>query len=319
MYFLYQVNSINKEINFTKLIEIILKYRKSKLEIKDYFKNNELDFVKSSVSAKYFFTILEKFNILKLTNLKNLKNQTILSPVRRGSTSVNINFFELCSENINLIDSMLSKYSIFKEVRKSELPSKLVSEIYNFIDKNIYDAIGEIYERDYSLVYNIYDYSINPNKCYDFEIKVNEAINMFYNVESEVVSGAGEPDFVARFKPNFPSLNNSKIFTGDTKSTKNKLMSINPGRLKQHMRKYKSDYTILITPKYTPSAKKDISGEKIVILSSLALSEVIKNFIKYDDKPSFKEFDEIIINNLGSDISDKFYKKASDIYGISYK
>lgn len=141
-------------------------------------------------------------------------------------------------------------------------------------------------------------------------------MNMFYNVESEVVSGAGEPDFVARFKSNFPSLDDSKIFTGDTKSTKNQLMSINPGRLKQHMRKYNSDYTILITPKYAPAAKKDIIGEKIVILSSLALSETVRNFIKYDNKLSFEEFNKIIVNNLGSDISDKFYNKVSDIYGI---
>ena len=60
------------------------------------------------------------------------------------------------------------------------------------------------------------------------------------------------------------------------------------------MKKYDSKFTILITPKYSPSAKKDIEDEKIVILSSMALSEMIRNFIKYEDKPNFKDFYDII-------------------------
>ncbi len=87
--------------------------------------------------------------------------------------------------------------------------------------------------------------------------------------------------------PEFPTNGNQKIFTGDAKSTKNQLTGINAGRLKQHMRKYHSSFTILVTPKYSPASKKDILGENIVILSSLALSEVTKQILTRSDRPDF--------------------------------
>ena len=316
MFFLYEVNSLTSVANFEELIFKILNYRNSNLEIKDYFKNNEDEFVKSAVSANYFLSILSKFNILyKKDKTKN--NQFILSGVRRDVTSISMKYFILNLNFIEIIDNLLKKYSIFGKTRKSELPSELISEIFNYVDKDIYKYIGIKEQKDYSLADNIYEYSIDPNKCYDFELKINQAMKLFYNIESEVVGGASEPDFVVRYNPNFPSRDGYKIFTGDAKATKNQLMGINPGRLKQHMFKYKSNFTILITPKYAPAAKNDIKGENIVILSSLALSEMTRNIIKYDDKPSFEPFYDIIISNLGDDISNKFYKKISEIYGIS--
>gem|GEM_PF-6179090 len=187
MFFLYNINNISDENTFENLIKEILLFRDSNLDIKDYFKNKESDFVKSYVSAMYFFRILEKFDILEINSSISLANQSIVSPARRDSTSININLFELKTDNIDLIDSMLTKYSIFEESRKSELPSELISEIYNFIDKDIYEILDIEYEIDYSLANDIYNYSINPDKWNDFEIKVNEAINMFYNIKSEVV------------------------------------------------------------------------------------------------------------------------------------
>ncbi len=316
MYFLYKIDFLNTENDFENLILKILNYRNSSVEIKNYFKGFEKEFVKSSASSKYFFKILENFNVLlEPDNLK--KNQSICSPLRRDATSINVKFFKLNETFVEIIDILLKKYSIFEKPRKSELPSELISEIFNYVDKDIYEYLEIKEEKDYSLADNIYDYSIDPNKCYDFELKINQAMRLFYNIESEVVGGASEPDFVARYEPNFPSKDNYKIFTGDAKATKNQLMGINPGRLKQHMNKYKSNFTILVTPKYAPAAKNDIKGENIVILSSLALSEITRNIIKYDDKPSFEPFYNIIISNLGDDVSSKFYEKVSEIYGIN--
>jgi len=312
MFFLYKTKKMLNIESYENIVKEILIYRKSNQEVKDYFKWQEDLFVKTCVSAKYFLTILNNFNILKFSD--NLKNQTILSPKRRDASSININHYLLNNKFDNVIDDLLLKYSIFEKTRDSILPSELATEIFNFLDDDIYNYIWIKKIQDFQLADDIYNYSINPDKCYEFEKKINQAMNKFFNVKSEVVWGSWEPDFVASYKPDFPDDNNKIIFTGDAKSTKNQLWSINPGRLKQHMKKYDSRFTILITPKYAPSAKKDIEDEKIVILSSMALSEMIRNFIKNEDKPSFKDFYEIIESNLWDDISDKFYKKIGELY-----
>jgi type II restriction enzyme len=318
MFFLYQIDKISSDEDFEFIIKNILDYRKSGLELKDYFVKENDSFVKSAVSAKYFLKILENFDILIQPDSIE-ENQFVLSSVRRDPTSINRKHLFLNNSFIKTIDSLLNRHSIFEQIRNSELPSELASEIFNYVDDEIYKDLNIEKNKDYTLADNIYNYSINPNKCYDFEIKINEAMNLFYDIKSEVVGGSSEPDFVAKYKPFFPDSIESKIFTGDAKSTKNQLQGINPGRLRQHMSKYNSNFTLLITPKYSPAAKKDIHGEKIVILSSLALSEVARNIIKNDDKPSFSPFYDIIINNLGEDVSDKFYNKMSEIYGISLK
>jgi type II restriction enzyme len=317
LYFLYKVDKLELEIEYEDTIKEILKFRKNCINFKDYFKDVTSDLVISASSGQYLVKILSKFNILYSN--ENNEYHTLLSPSRKDPTKINNNYYSLNPEYFNLIDKLLLKHSPFAKTRKSALPSELASEIFNFIDNEVYSDINETVDLDFSLANEIYEYSINPDKCYDFENKVNEAFNLFYNVNSEVVGGSGEPDFVARFKTNFPSIDNSIIFTGDTKSTKNQLMGINAGRIKQHMRKYDSEYTILITPKYSPATKKDIIGEKIVILSSLALSETVRNFIKYDQKPNYKDFNDIIIENLGTDVSEKFYNKIDEIYGLGIK
>lgn len=314
MFFLYELDSINQEFEYDQLVCAILNFRKYGSNIGSFFKDRERDFVKSIVSASYFFSILQKFGILQI--FSDLENQTILFPDRRDVTSVNVNQYQLSETFFSCIDFLLSKYSIFEIPRKNSLPSELITEIYNFVDLDVYWLIGETYQKNYSLADDIYNYSIDPTKCYDFEEKVSNAFNMFFNVTSEPVWWSGEPDFVARFKLNFPDIFWSIIFTGEAKSTKNTLNLINPGRLKQHMNKYCADYSILITPRYSPAAQRDIDWERIVILSSFVLSEMVRNFIKYWWKPDFFKFNELIQNNLWTDVSPLFYDLISQLYGV---
>ncbi len=317
MYFLYKLDELCWIEDYEELIWKILHFRGSNLEIKDYFRWNESDFIKCQCSASYCLWILKNFWFFTDATWVTRSNQSILSPNRRDATSVNINYIFLDSFFCPLIQELLEKYSIYEIPRNNPIPSDLISEIFNFIDDGLYTHLWMEKAQNTLLADEIYECSINPDKCYEFEIKINQAMRLFYNVKSEVVWWPSEPDFVASYMPEFPTNGNQKIFTGDAKSTKNQLTGINAGRLKQHMRKYHSSFTILVTPKYSPASKKDILGENIVILSSLALSEVTRQIQIRSDRPDFWPFYELIENNLWQDISEKFYAKIDEIYWIN--
>lgn len=54
-----------------------------------------------------------------------------------------------------------------------------------------------------------------------------------------------------------------------------------------------------------PAAKRDIKGNPIVIILASTFGEYLYNHIYHDLREiDYKDFDEIIVNNLGEDISD---------------
>jgi hypothetical protein len=67
-----------------------------------------------------------------------------------------------------------------------------------------------------------------------------------------------------------------------------------------------AEYTIVITPRYVPAVLKDIKNTKNVIITANTCSEYLYNSIVKDERNiDYKEINDIIINNLGTDISDK--------------
>lgn len=97
-----------------------------------------------------------------------------------------------------------------------------------------------------------------------------------------------------------------KKFAVDAKSTATKLTGINAGRLLEHRRKIGGEYTIVITPRYMPATKNDIRGTANVILLANTFAEYLYNCIEYDEREiDYTDFDEIILNNLGKDVSEQ--------------
>ncbi|MGN1130551.1 MAG: hypothetical protein ACI4Q8_04305, partial [Ruminococcus sp.] len=95
-----------------------------------------------------------------------------------------------------------------------------------------------------------------------------------------------------------------KKFAVEAKSTANKLPSINSGRLREHRNQIGGEYTIVITPRYVPAAKRDIQGNPIVIILASTFSEYLYNHVYHDVREiDYKDFDDIIVSNLGKDIS----------------
>jgi hypothetical protein len=114
--------------------------------------------------------------------------------------------------------------------------------------------------------------NIETGSSKQFEEVIEKAMNLFYDVKAKRISGAGNTDIECLY---IISENDKQKFNVDAKSTAKKLSWINPGRLKQHIGKTNARYCIVITPQYSPSAIRDIQGEKIFVLTSFSLSEFI--------------------------------------------
>ena len=121
---------------------------------------------------------------------------------------------------------------------------------------------------------------------------------MFYNIKAEKIGGAGNTDIECLY------ITKKKKFAVDAKSTKNKLSGINSGRLAGHRDKIAGEYTIVVTPRYVPAVLQDIYSSPIVIIRANTFSEFLYNCIDNDvRKIDYENFDNIIIANLGKDIS----------------
>lgn len=180
----------------------------------------------------------------------------------------------------------------------------VVKEIYSFYPRILLEEIGEevddIQVKLLQLPSLIEKYSNNHEggTAYLFEDVLAEGFNMFINVEAKQIGGAGHTDIECLY------IAKRKKFAVEAKSTANKLSGINSGRLREHRTEIGGEYTIVITPRYVPAAKRDIKGQPIVVVLASTFSEYLYNHIYHDVREvDYKDFDEIIINNLGTDVS----------------
>ena len=78
----------------------------------------------------------------------------------------------------------------------------------------------------------------------------------------------------------------------------------------EHREKIGGEYSIIVTPRYVPGVIRDIRNNPIVIIQSNTFSEYLYNYIDNDIREiDYEDFDSIIVNNLGKDIS----KNISDL------
>jgi type II restriction enzyme len=198
---------------------------------------------------------------------------------------------------------------------EQKLKLDVIKEIYNFYPKILLDEIGETKNFDILQVPKlISEFSKNKNNstAYKFEDILVEGFNIFIDVEAQKIAGSGNTDIECLY------ITENKKFAVEAKSTKNKLSLINDGRLQFHRDKIGAQYTIVITPGYVPAVLRDIKNTNSVIIKANTFSEFLYNSILEDERNiNYKEIDELIINNLGNDISDKVSNITINKFAIS--
>lgn len=315
---LYKIDSVKTKEKYNQIIESILKYRNSsEEEKKQKLINDATQFVKSYVSCNYLFNILKDLNIVNQEKEENaffIKSQNRVKP-----TSVSKRTIKLNAVYEQFIINYKNTNSVYEPTKKPEtLRSDWIREIYNSIPESLLKEIGEVdsmYTKYLQIPKLLMDSSIDPNKWSLFEEYITQSFNLFTDIKAERIGGPGQPDSLCHF------LKNNTLFCADGKSTQNKLSSVNDGRLKQHRELYKAKYTIVVTPDYVPSALSDIKGTDTCIITSHCFADLITKYIfklyKNREECSYEIFNQLLLNNLGTDLSEKIYKIIDDKLGIS--
>ena len=298
--------------SYEKLVGDILDLRKlSTLEMAMRFKADEHTYVKSVYEWEYYTqALLDQVGIInrytgdlicKLYHPTKTNSNSL--PTGRNAT---LGYITINYDVKPFIQKMIKEYSCFdKTVSLSDherLTIDCIKEVYSFYPQLLLNEIGESDELSklLELPKLIEEYSNNPENdtAYLFESVLTDGFNMFYNVNARKRGGAAHTDIECLY------LSKKKKFAVESKSTANKLLGINAGRLREHREEVGGEYTIVVTSRYVPATKRDIKGTPIVIVLASTFAEYLYNHIFHEIRDiDYKDFDDIIVNNLGTDIS----------------
>lgn len=305
------VKSINDD-TYEELVSDILELRsKSAEEIKDMYKVDEHTYVNAVYEWEYYtcklLSTIGIFNrhtgdfICKLFHPSKTGSKS--APTGRNAT---MGYVELTDNVRAFVIKMLAEYPFtaapVRLDEKDRMRLDIIKEIYSFYPQLLMQEIGEDDDltKYLELPKLIEEYSNNPENdtAYLFEEVLCEGFDMFINVETRRIGGAGHTDIECLY------LTKRKKFAVESKSTANKLGGISVGRLREHREEIGGEYTIVITPRYVPAAKRDIKGSPIVIILANTFAEYLYNHIFNDVRDiDYADFDNIIVNHLGEDVS----------------
>ena len=305
------VKSINDD-TYEELVSDILELRsKSAEEIKDMYKADEHTYVNAVYEWEYYtcklLSTIGIFNrhtgdfVCKLFHPSKTGSKS--APTGRNAT---MGYVELTDNVRAFVIKMLAEYPFtaapVRLDEKDRMRLDIIKEIYSFYPQLLMQEIGEDDDltKYLELPKLIEEYSNNPENdtAYLFEEVLCEGFDMFINVETRRIGGAGHTDIECLY------LTKRKKFAVESKSTANKLGGISVGRLREHREEIGGEYTIVITPRYVPAAKRDIKGSPIVIILANTFAEYLYNHIFNDVRDiDYADFDNIIVNHLGEDVS----------------
>ncbi|EAJ2282063.1 restriction endonuclease [Campylobacter upsaliensis] len=306
-YLVVFVEAINKNI-YENLVANTLSLRaKTHRQIADLFHSDSHTYVNAVYEWDYYTS-----NLLCSAGILQKTSGEIITHLQHGNT----NTFRKITSNSVAITHSLKDFVLKLEKSDSFLNAPLllndserlsidvVKEIYSYYPKILLESIGAFSDEVQSYLEIpklIETYSNNPNKETSdlFENVLVDGFNMFYNIEAKKLSGAGKTDIECLY------ITKRKKFAVEAKSTANKLLGINTSRLKEHREHIGGEYTIIITPRYVPAAKRDIRDTPNVIILANTFAEYLYNCIDNNiRKIDYDEFDTIIMQNLGKDISE---------------
>ena len=304
------IESITEE-GYEQLVSNILHLRSlSKDEIIQLYKQDEHAYVNAIHEWEYTRSFLSSMNIINNTEgtiicrlYHPVKSNKTKKPTARRAKN---GFITLNHKHISFVNKLLDAHSFLDQPLKlndeHRMKLDIIKEIYSFYPQILLDEIGESdeYKKYLELPKLIEEYSHNPENdtAYLFEEVLCEGFDMFINVETRHIGGAGHTDIECLY------LTKKKKFAVESKSTANKLGGISVGRLREHREEIGGEYTIVITPRYVPAAKRDIKGSPIVIILANTFAEYLYNHIFNDVRDiDYADFDDIIVNHLGEDVS----------------
>lgn len=293
------------EDSYEKLVSDLMKLRSlSDKDLETEFSTDSHAYVNSAYEWDYY---ISEFLVNAGVLVKTQGN--VICKLKHGKSStrnVTRNYVSISERVSCLIDRLNDIYpfdaSPLSLNQSNRLNEDIIKEIYSFYPEVLLTDIDEDMGIQHllNLPKLIETYSNNPDNetAYLFEKVLVEGFNLFYNVEAKAFGGAGHTDIECLY------LTGKKKFAVESKSTANKLIGINVGRLREHREEIGGEYTIVVTPRYVPAARRDIHGTENVIILANTFAEYLYNCISHDVRDiDYKDFDDIINKHLGDDIS----------------
>lgn len=231
------------------------------------------------------------------------------------------------AEIFSFVSLLVSNYSYEEKPQdltaKLQLNSEYVIQLYNFYPIELITELGidnKEQEKIISILkitddINLYAKNSIFGDAYKFEDVLCDAFNYFSDVEAEKHASAGTTDIECRYTPIDEA---DKKFDVEAKSTKNKLMNLSSGRLRHHREQIGSEYTIVVTPNYINAVLEDIKGTQTVLIRSGSFSNFLYQSISNKGREiSYKPIDEIVLSNLGKDITEGINQYVYENFGVS--
>ena len=323
-YLLMFVKSCVKD-DLELLIRDILKLRNlSTGEKYKTFKRNENVLANAIHEWRYTSKLLEGSGILKIHEGINVGS--LIQGNNTGSRAYRTDCVALTPEIKTFIKILLKQFPFYeKPYEEEELETQFSDDywisFYNFYPKILIDEL-EISTQDKNqdildIISGITNYSLNQHYGdHDrFEEALTDSFNLFIDVDAKRLGGSGQTDVECIYT----SATRVKTFAIEAKSTGTKITEVNTARLLLHRENIKAEYTLLVTPKFTPGAISDIRGNDIVLLKSSILSNYLYQSIKHKGRKLTYEFlDNMITKNLGLDISDQLKNHIFDEFGVAF-
>ena len=320
--------------SYEELISDILKLRSllatSKFKL---FKKNEQILGLACHEWRYSIGMLESARII---NIKNDNNNVVVGQLTYGNINPNTgkpnavrnyreDYITLRPELFKLTDKLLENYPYYNrpypnEESSPKFNSSIIVEMYSFYPPELLKELG-IYTQKDKVIAEMLDIANNINYYsheettggINFENVINDAFNMFSDVEAERIAGAGNPDIECIY---YPKYGDNIKFDIEAKARKTKLLEINSRRIRTHRNLINSNYTMIVAPNYTIGVLRDIEGEKSVIVKSSILANYFyQSILKNGRNISYAALNKIITLHMGKDITDILNTYVYDNFG----
>jgi type II restriction enzyme len=295
------------QITYEKLICEILEFRKLKYsDVEKLFKKTEHHYVNAFHEWEYTTKLMESFGLINKSEGQKVFYLMHGKTTKRWLNDAEITIHPQISA---FCKTLLDTHSYSENPVELNDPERLridaIKEMYSFCPPELLRELNlDENSPEYKLANLpklIKQFSLNSSTGApdEFEIQLTNAMNFFIDVEASRLSGSGSTDIECLyFKIN-------RKFAVEAKSTQSKLGALNAGRLQLHRERISADYTVVITPRYSPSVLADIRNSNNVILLVNTFAEYLYNLIASDERNvSYQDIHELAINNLGGDMSE---------------
>lgn len=308
-----------------------LRLRDPYAKLKEFRKNQRVIGL-SCHEWRYAAGMLESAGIVRI---KNDHDQRAIGKLVYGNNesakrTYYEDYIELSDDLVVFADKMLESYPYFElpypeDEISTSLSSETVVRLYSFYPQELLSEIGMDTQEDkaiaemLSVAIGVKTYSNTQTKTgARFEYALEDAFNLFADVEAQRVGGSGNADVECLFTMNESGLQIKK-FDVEAKSTTTKLLQIVPKRLQIHREKINSQYTIVVAPNFARGVLSDISGEDVVVVKAATLANYLYQYIlKTGRCISYAALDGIVCQNTGKDITEVINEYVYSNFGHGY-